>query len=474
MNTLIRGAIFAAACQICTVFAGGVAAQHNDAPTDPAFAAAYAEVGDARSLVLENNYDAARAIVAPLAEAGNPVAQNLLGIILEHADDDSASFLPALDAYAQAMAQGYGKAFYNAAMIYGDGGVDVPVDLPKMMQTYRDGADIGYAPAHEEWVWHLLFGDDAIADHAAGFVQALAGVERYPESARLRTLLADAYYYGLGTPQDYVAALDQYVIAADLGDENGQFSAGFQYFYGEGTPVDDTRARIYFEQAADQDYGWAYGYLAHIYFVGYSVTPDYDRAFAYAQLGDGRDDGQAAYFLGEAYRTGEGTAQDLAAAQAAFVRSRDAGYAWALLKLGDMAYFGQGEPENFAKAFDLFEQAIVADPNAEDGYYSLGYMVMYGEGVDADYGRAAQLLEQAIALGHIDAVIEAIFLYGSRDFAGSHSDTLRAHALCLHSMDAGYLTGVGDEQDIMAICTDVETTLTDAQKLQARMMADAL
>lgn len=474
MKNFVRAAVLVTACYLGVFAAETVRAQQTEYPVDPAFSAAYAEVKDGRRLVLENNYEAARVIVAPLAEAGNPVAQNLLGIILEHGSGEGASLLPALDSYAQAMAQGYGKAFANAAMIYQDGGVDVPIDLALMMQTYRDGADVGYGPAHEEWVWHLLWGDASVQDHAAGFVQAQTGVARFPDSPRLRTMLADAHYYGMGTPQDDTAALKHNIVAATLGDAYGQFSAGYQYFYGLGADLDNTTARVYFEQAAGQDYGWAYGYLANIYYSGYDVAPDYERAFSFARLGEGRDDGQAGYFVGEAYRTGQGIEQDFNAARVALIKAGADGYSDALTSLADMAYFGEGEPEDLAKAFDLFDQTIAANPDDEYGLYSLGYMLMRGEGVETDYGRAVEMIERAVALGHIDATFEAILLYGSADFTGAHSDPVRATAFCLFGGAEGYFTTDDPDQTVHDTCAYAAAQLTNGQRIEARTIADAL
>ncbi len=475
MLMLFRAALLFSAIGFAVLNPAQAQGQTSEQPTDPAFAESYAEAAKARARILENDFDGAEVYAAPLAAAGNPVAQNLMGIIIESGSRAGADKSGAIEMYELAGAQGYPKAYHNAALLYLEQDVvGVPFSPENAVVAYRAAAALGYAPSHEEWVWHLMWGDASVLDLEEAARQAQIGVEAYPDNARLKDLLADCYFFGKGTPVDDPAALALYEGSAALGSSYGQYSAGYQYFWGIGVAADYTLARDYFELAAQQDYGRSFGFLASIYFNGYGVTPDPTRALTYARSGDGRDDGRAAYYIGEVLRNGIGGETDYTQARAAYERSYEAGYVYALMRLGDMAYFAQGEPEDFTKAFGIFEQVWAVDSEEEDAAYSLGYMLMRGEGTEVDRPAALEYIEAAVALGHFKAIGEAILLFGGDEFVGDHSDKARAAAYCFHAEIEDFLASVDPSDAINATCRTVRSSLSDAERAQAKDILQGL
>ena len=77
--------------------------------------------------------------------------------------------------------------------------------------------------------------------------------------------------------------------------------------------------------------------------------------------------------------------------------------------VGDMYYYGQGVPRDFAKAMDRFE--IAAKAGHTEANYSLGYMYLYGENGEPDYPRAFECLEYAANHDHAKACMILGFAY---------------------------------------------------------------
>lgn len=467
---MLKNTLFASVLGLLCWLTAAIA--QTEQPQDATFAASYEEAAEARALLLADDYAAAAVLAAPLATAGNPVAQNLMGIVLENNGDPDVG--PAVRMYELAMAQGYPKAFHNLALLYLEDRPTFPADHVKAVELYADAAAFGYAPSHEEWVWHLMWGDERVEDWEQAVIQGQIGVDAFPDNARLKELLADTHYFGMGQPKDFQAALALYEDAAALGSANGQFSAGYQYFSGEGTPVDDVVAREFFEKSVAQDFGYAYGFLAFMYYYGDGVDIDADVAFSYATQGDGRDDGLAAFIIAEAHADGKGAPQDYAIARVAYERSHAAGYSYALYRLGDMAYYGEGEPEDLSKAFDLFEQVVAEDPTEGDAVFSVGYMLMHGEGTQRDIARAVTVIEDAVALGNWWAMGEAILLYGGADYSGDHAGRVPTAAHCMHAIAEGFLAETDPQGEINTICLQTMGDLSDDERTQAKELANTL
>ena len=69
--------------------------------------------------------------------------------------------------------------------------------------------------------------------------------------------------------------------------------------------------------------------------------------------------------------------------------------------LGDMYYFGQGVPQDYAKAAHWIRKA--AEQGDADGQFMLGYMYTEGEGLPQDVVQAYAWYNLAAAAVHEDA-----------------------------------------------------------------------
>ena len=466
---MFRSVIFAAFA--ATTIATQSSAEAFEGATDPRFAEAYAEAAEARSACLEAQYRACFDMALPLAQTGNPVAQNLVGIYYYEEAYDPVEYLYWVN---RAGGQGYGKALYNLGDFFVEDHEGYAPNLPIAMGYFRAAADQGYLLAYQELGWYYLNGDAAVRDYDRARTLIAEAEEADPGNPYYARLRADMAYFGLGEQQDVVRALALYERAAAGGEAYAQYSAGYQYYYGEGVEVDDLRAYEYLQAAADNEYPAAFGLLAEGHYFGYFGQVDYDRSFAVAQRGHELGDAFAGSLAGYMLIYGEGTAQDFDAARATLQLSFERGNLNALHYLGDMAYYGYGQDANFEQALSIYHQVIERDANHRQANYSVGYMMMRGEGTPQDLAGSVPYLETAIAARYEDAILEGAVLFGHPDYSGPHTDPVRAMSYCIYLTGIGFLTNAEAQAPAFAACDHLQNTLTRDEMLEAADLATAL
>lgn len=109
------------------------------------------------------------------------------------------------------------------------------------------------------------------------------------------------------------------------------------------------------------------------------------------------DNARIAFQLGRA----EQRLGNYAAAMALYQKAGDAGYRLADVAIGNLHDFGQGVPQDPAKAADFYRRA--ADAGIGVGLKNLGDLYADGLGVPEDSAKAIELYRQAAAKGYVDA-----------------------------------------------------------------------
>ena len=69
---------------------------------------------------------------------------------------------------------------------------------------------------------------------------------------------------------------------------------------------------------------------------------------------------------------------------------------------GQRSYYGQGVPQDYAKAREWYEKA--AANGSTDAMFSLGVLYANGQGVAQDYAKAREWYEKAVAKGDTNAM----------------------------------------------------------------------
>lgn len=87
-------------------------------------------------------------------------------------------------------------------------------------------------------------------------------------------------------------------------------------------------------------------------------------------------------------------------------------YSYSANYLGYMYYNGEGVPQNYAKAKELYEMAI--EKGNEDAMTNLGVIYYHGNGVSQDYIRAKELFEMAYENGNGIALTYLVILYKTK------------------------------------------------------------
>src|ERR1700689_1592024 len=77
-----------------------------------------------------------------------------------------------------------------------------------------------------------------------------------------------AYWYGQGVPQDYVAAANWYLKAAEQGYAEAQYHLGQMFAIGQGIPHNDAEAAKWYRKAAEQGIPLAQHNLGTMYVFG--------------------------------------------------------------------------------------------------------------------------------------------------------------------------------------------------------------
>lgn len=209
---------------------------------------------------------------------------------------------------------------------------------------------------------------------------------------------------------DYEKASEYYEMVADV-NPFAKMNLGFMYRHGEGVEQDEAKSDAYLDEAfslineemldeleyADIAY-FEYGLL---FLHGYGTPRDYEKAIELfskaAELGSAR----AMYFIGLLYEAGRGVPQDDAMAMKCFEEALDYYYDAAVTcKIASIYLNGETKEQDYDKAFELFSQA--ANNGFPTAMYWYGYMWYNGYGTDQDYEIAKEWWEKGAALGDED------------------------------------------------------------------------
>ncbi len=251
----------------------------------PGHAGSHLTVAEARLAYVSGDYATALAVLLPAAEAGDPVAQNVIGAAYNSGHGVAQDSLQAVEWYERAAAQDFDKALVNLAKIYRSG---------------RPGIDRDPARA-------IAYLDRAVA---LGLAEAM----------NLRGVMHEN---GEGGEADLTAAAALYRQAADLGDTHAINNLGNAHVFERGVEEDLAEALRLFRITAGQGDPGGLSNLGAMYENGYAVGQDSLAALAFYRLAAERGGARGALTL--AYRLIEG-------ANDAF-RDPAEGWAWCLAAL---------------------------------------------------------------------------------------------------------------------------------------------
>lgn len=207
-------------------------------------------LAEAREKWIAREFDGIYDVIRAEAEAGSPVAQNILAASLSEKDgsrglpyDPAASF----EWLQKARAQGYARAVYNLSLFWKMDHDGFGLDYAKARTRAEEAIEMGYVPAHN--------------------------------------LLGDMYTHGHGVEADPASALEQYRRSADLGYAGGFREIAYAYYDGRGVTKNIPLMLAHLETAVIMGDTKALADLAYAYEGNFGVERDLLKAYMLYQRG---------------------------------------------------------------------------------------------------------------------------------------------------------------------------------------------
>lgn len=253
------------------------------------------EVARGRAAYVAGDYQAALDILAPLAEAGDPVAQNVIGAIHEDGIVVQQDLAVAQAWWERAAAQDYDKAVYNLGWLLQNQAPGYPDDPAAALPWIERAMQIGYPHA-------FVLRAELHEEGRGGPVDDAAAAQGYETAADMGVTdamnhIGKMYVDGRGVPEDMASALYWFGEAAWTGDPVGLSNLGAMYANGYGVGQDTLAAMALYESAAERGHALAavnLGQLLADWDTGFS---DPARAYGWCLVGLGRasDDERAGF-----------------------------------------------------------------------------------------------------------------------------------------------------------------------------------
>ncbi len=361
-----------------------------------------------RALLAANEHYSAVRPLHIAAEAGDPLAQNNLGVYYENglggltkSADDAVTW------YRKSAEQGFAVGQSSLGTMYLEGRGTVR-SYSSAARWFQKAADQGNTIAQLNL--GKLYRDGRgvtknLSLAARNFRKAANG-----GNAEAQYAVGQAYANGEGFTKSPSLAAQSYRKAADQGHMDAQYALGRAYAYGTGVGQSWTSARRYYEMAADQGHGYANYYLGNIYYYGDGVTKNNSRALGYYRKAADEKIGDAYVMVGLSYSKGYGVAQDEKAAVTWYRKAAAADNTQGQFNLGVMYSNGRGVTQSKTTAKTWYLKA--ANKGHSAAQTNLGVLYYMGEGgIAKDYNEAVKWYRKAAAKDHATALTNMGMVY---------------------------------------------------------------
>lgn len=238
------------------------------------------------------------------ADQGLARAQCLLGVMYENGEGVTEDISSAIDWYNKAAKQNFPEALYKLGELYFSGEkVAQNYDLAQEYfgkYTESDSDPNSLATSHISIMLSAI-----IEAHYTYYMDGVmyleledysAAADCFIEAAELGYAVAQVdlgtlYYIGKGVAQDYSEAAYWFNRAAELGNTDAQCFLGSMYYDGEGVAQNYATAAVWWRKAAEQNHLGALYHLGCLYYDGDKVGENYPLAKNYFETYLKYDDG---------------------------------------------------------------------------------------------------------------------------------------------------------------------------------------
>ncbi len=237
--------------------------------------------------------------------------------------------------------------------------------------------------------WHL--------DSAPQKAVALFRDSAEAEDPRGMNALGYCLQRGIGTEQDYKAALKWLEKANVAGNAEGANNLGNSYCLGWGVGVDESKALELYRKAAEAGSAKGMYNVAKCYHLGLGVEKNRELALEWLEKAAAKDDIEALLFLGWEHAYGEREGEQVDKGVEYFTKAANLGSSEAMVSLGKIA----ARQDKEKTSTEWFRKA--AEKGDPEGQFLYGGALLYGEGVDEDRAAAMEWLKKAADRGHLNA-----------------------------------------------------------------------
>lgn len=247
------------------------------------------------------------------------------------------------------------------------------------------------------------------------------------------------YYRGEGGEQDYTAALNNLLMAAEEGHAGAARKIGRMYQDGLGVPQDDAQAAQWYRKAMDAGDAAAANLLGTLYDLGRGVPQDSVECLRLYRLAAAQGSVKAFNNLGYMYEYGRGVEQDADEARMLYAKAAKAGVRRAAQHIARMYEFGcagNGQDINapeavrwYFKADDpdavqALEQKLIDEADST-ALSRLGLMYAAGRDIPKNYEKAVKFLTYAAEQG--DSSVEPLLAAFYETGKGVEQDYYKAY-----------------------------------------------
>ena len=359
---------------------------------DQRFAKYYDKKGFPRTIPQEER-EVAIEELTPFASQNNAEAKMLLGGILVN-DPNTDIKLKGGKLIKEAEDLGDKCAYYLMGMLYFYGYDTVAEQnhdeaekrLLEAYQEYQDGESAGLLA-------ELYTLSSVKCDYKKAFEYATIAAEDDARDGFL--ILGELYLNGWGVEKDINRALENYKMAAALGDGNAMNQIGFIFMGDEDFEKNPEQSFYWFNEAAKKGSDVGMYNLGWCYMNGFGVDVDVEKAAEWFKKAAELDYVDAMFELGEYYQN---NLVDVNKAKMWYLKAAELGHAQAQ---NNLAVIYANIDNDYQEAIKWYKIAIEQDNSW--AYRNYAYCLWNGDGVEENKKEAIEFMQKAISLGHPDA-----------------------------------------------------------------------
>lgn len=341
----------------------------------------------ANSAYESGDYATALKLISPWADAGDPNAQNFLGVLYNYGHGVQENDVEAVSWFQKSAEQGFAKGQTSLAVMHLYGGVGVPHNAEEGLYWLKRAAAQGFPQAE----YMLGLHQSQTAETTGDRIEAGRLINSAADQGYVPAIAQPGPSEGLqNRPMKMGALLD----AAEKGSAEAMYYLGNIHFYGNGVPRNVRTAVQWYEKAITAGSDQAAIRLGQMYISGQGVKTDFEKGATIIKRAAESGSRLAQYTFGSMFNP------MVQPDQYCYWMEQAAGNGdlLGMLATADCYTEGVGVPKNDKTAFQWNMRA--AQQDMPQGVLAVAEAHMTGTGTKKDLQMGVDWLERAAELNH--------------------------------------------------------------------------